>query len=155
MNKMNKMNKMNNNLRSLRSDARFAKIEAACVSGSVVMSRGSDFVDLEAQMPVMGDDELEARLSAAVDSGFVSLRKGRKAWAALLRCQDQENIRGLKRAIHDGRIAMRRCHIVPSVTVRRKGLAWCFPSIEDEDNDTLVGCYNDGEEDVLFEDEEQ
>ena len=66
--------------------------------------------------------------------------------------QQAKGIRGLAQAIHDGRIAMRRCQIVPSITVRRGGLAWYLPSIEDDDNDTLlVGCYHD-EDDLHLED---
>jgi hypothetical protein len=65
--------------------------------------------------------------------------------------QQAKGIRGLARAIHDGRIAMRRCQIVPGITVRRGGLAWYLPSIGDDDNDTLVGCYQD-EDDLHLED---
>ncbi len=84
---MNHNNNNNNNSISirtrLRSDkVRFADVEAACVSGSVVVNR---HVDLE--MPVSFDGTYYSEfedIEAARVSGFVSVRRP-KPFAATLR----------------------------------------------------------------------
>lgn len=121
---MNCNNNNNNTVRTrLRSDAvRFANVEAACVSGSVAVKRGPspDFVDLEAQVPVSFDETFCGECDPEVM---------------------QQNVKTLRVAVKAGFVSTRK--VAPGVTVRRGGIAWKVVCHDEEDLETLVGCWDD------------